>query len=557
MDKKGKKSIIIGIIALSLISLTLVGLTYAYYRTRIIGNKNSNSIGVTAKKLELVYGDNRAEIIQGTESLIPSKDITSSGAIGTKTFTVTNNGSDSSYVVVIDNVSTKIAGTNTPTEFVTNDFRYTLSCVVKDKSGTLLNGETCNKVESLEVFPIKGGMLVNNNIPENRIHEYTLTLWYIDTGLDQSEDMGKTYQARVNISENAEAFNPILADNIINNAKNQKNGTTFANSPLTPPAEKVSLETESVLSVAEDDDGPSYYFRGNVKDNYVNFAGMCWRIVRIAGDGSIKLILEDQYTTCNDTETTNSTAVYTGNWTIGYGNYGYEKITVTPSYGSTYTINHMNYLKPVINADKSMVKAFYDFQTTKLKDYTDKLKSGDWCLGDVAYSSTGTTPSVEYTLADMTQIQKIQKDGGYIHYDSYVRLGGHNKDGYQPTFKCNGTTLNEFADVSGVSSKAPMYVSALTADELTYAGGKFRESKNDFYLINDYAEIEEEYWWSLSPAGTSYGTNDASDVFYIDGTLFDIDYVHYNYGFRPAVSLATNTTITGGEGTQIKPYIIG
>ena len=40
---------------------------------------------------------------------------------------------------------------------------------------------------------------------------------------------------------------------------------------------------EKNMSVATDDYGTSYYYRGNVIDNYVNFAGMCWRAVRIAG----------------------------------------------------------------------------------------------------------------------------------------------------------------------------------------------------------------------------------------------------------------------------------
>lgn len=52
-----------------------------------------------------------------------------------------------------------------------------------------------------------------------------------------------------------------------------------------------------------------------VIDNYVNFAGMCWKIVRIAGDGSIKLILEDKDNTCINS---------VGNYKIGYGDYGFD-----------------------------------------------------------------------------------------------------------------------------------------------------------------------------------------------------------------------------------------
>lgn len=39
-----------------------------------------------------------------------------------------------------------------------------------------------------------------------------------------------------------------------------------------------------------DDDGASYYFRGKVENNYFSFAELYWRIVRINGDGSIRLV---------------------------------------------------------------------------------------------------------------------------------------------------------------------------------------------------------------------------------------------------------------------------
>ena len=41
------------------------------------------------------------------------------------------------------------------------------------------------------------------------------------------------------------------------------------------------------------EDGNSLYFYGNVDNNYLNFAGETWRIVRINGDGSIKIILNE------------------------------------------------------------------------------------------------------------------------------------------------------------------------------------------------------------------------------------------------------------------------
>lgn len=48
--------------------------------------------------------------------------------------------------------------------------------------------------------------------------------------------------------------------------------------------------SKSGLYKAEDDDGTTYYYRGVVNNNWVEFGGFYWRIIRINGDGSIRLI---------------------------------------------------------------------------------------------------------------------------------------------------------------------------------------------------------------------------------------------------------------------------
>ena len=48
--------------------------------------------------------------------------------------------------------------------------------------------------------------------------------------------------------------------------------------------------TNGYLCSAPDDYGTSYYYRGNVENNWVKFGGFYWRILRINGDGSIRMI---------------------------------------------------------------------------------------------------------------------------------------------------------------------------------------------------------------------------------------------------------------------------
>lgn len=55
--------------------------------------------------------------------------------------------------------------------------------------------------------------------------------------------------------------------------------------------------TDQGMFAIPDTLGTSYFFRGAIENNYLTFAGLNWRIVRINGDGSIRLIYADKGTT--------------------------------------------------------------------------------------------------------------------------------------------------------------------------------------------------------------------------------------------------------------------
>ena len=634
-----KQRIIISIVGIAIVSLALIGLTYGYYLTRIQGNTNSKSINISTTDLELVYSDNSAEILGKDLILMPSDT-----EIGTKTFTVTNKGNDTSYVVVIENTSVTNASDGTSTTFESNDFRYTLTCTKKD-------GTICDGVTTQSVFPINDGILVGNNIVEGDVHTYTFKMWYIDTGIDQSNDMGKTLQARLNIKSDVRLENPFsnnrnsLAYNIIENSKNKTNGTELLLSPKSKVNEQISqygtgkyitesIKTsdtcngysewfiadtsdgaingpnaksyeeavgkyvfdncemwtkylvsydsttstlnfkseekidETTLSITPDDYGDSYYFRGNVIDNYVDFAGMCWKAVRIAGDGSVKLILEDQDSTC---------ATSDGNWNIPTepggttktGNFGYtryDRNTLTASDGTQNSYNVISvtdYLNGQTKSTTSMATAFKNFQgdeteiegtlTQKIyknhnqKSISDYLKAGDWCLSDKAYASDNdnSTP--------MTNIEKQDKLVKTIrfYYDPYIRLIGKNQK--EPTLKCRETIMDKFGDNS-----TPMYVGAITADEAVFAGGSALIPINkSYYLINDYQKNNNLYYWTLS----QYDFNDSSDdsaffIVFVGTVGADGSGNNTAISLRPAINLKNGIEIKGGDGTKENAYQI-
>lgn len=313
---------------------------------------------------------------------------------------------------------------------------------------------------------------------------------------------------------------------------------------------------ESVLSETTDDHGTSYYYRGGVVDNFVNYAGMCWRIVRIVGDGSIKLILEDQYTTCDDIETEVTAEVYTGNYAIGSGTYGY----IDGPYNEEYEKNIplINYLNSKIDG---MAVAFENYQKTienKLKaidatkTLSNTLKVGDWCYDNSAYIDELGTNVLEQVNSYYNELKEFS-------YGAYTRLKG-NKTASLKCKKNNGEsmTLSEF------SNGTPMYVGTLTSDEIVFAGG-INTNNTNYYLINHYQLTNSDYWWTFSPYNFD-GYGDSALMVYKNGTVSTDFYIDFSntedigdvaITFRPAVTLKEGTTfVEGGEGTQSNPYVV-
>ena len=616
-----KQKIIVSITGIFLVLMILVGLTYAYFLTKITGNTNPKSISVTTANLAIVYEDNSAEILGKDLILEPNSE----KEIGTKTFTVTNKGNaKTSYVVVIDETKITNATDGTTTTFESNDFRYTLTCVRK-------NGKTCNGESIQSIFPIQGGFLVSNSISVNDVHSYVLTMWYIDTGIDQTNDMNKRLEARINITDITQMENPYsgntnsLAYNIIENAKNKTNGTEMLTVPKTNVYEKSSFienegthvatnqeffswtgvtygdtleeakeglntlevdnedvvncnivkgkniysdddfvntsskvidctdegvpilvgSSEKTMSISTDDYGTSYYYRGNPIDNYVNFADMCWRIVRIQGDGSIKLILEDQNTTCNN-------ANFNGNWKIGNKRFGYtlyKEGTVSTLDGTKTNIKDiviLDYLFGETNSGDSMATIFKNFQETKLSGYLDKLKSGDWCYNDNSYHFVDDKKVLIGSSRLLLDSMILRKQPTYEVLEQFV-----NKNG---TLKCTGKKLSKYAD-----NTTDMYVGTVTANEVIYAGAN--QSVNpDIYLINNFQRNNNYSFTTLTPY---LSFMDDELIAYAIGvqtytltgsTLHDVsDEYEAN---RPAITLKSNISISGGDGTQKNPYAI-
>ena len=315
---------------------------------------------------------------------------------------------------------------------------------------------------------------------------------------------------------------------------------------------------DNSLSITSDKYGTSYYYRGNVLDNYINFASMCWRIVRIQGDGSVKLILEDKDNTCETSNgnwnipTTTEGTVNTGN--IGYTQYAIGKLTASDGTTNTKVKYVFDYLHGTTNADKSMATAFKNFQSSLNENEKNILKIGDWCINNDGYTKDISNDIISFSKINKNNILDYYVKNTVVYYDTNVRLTGFN-DTYNPSLICNGAVMNDWDDLE----KTPMYVGTITADEAVYAGAKYTLKNESFYLLNDYQLNNGYRFLTLSPY--SIGTDALGGnafrpfIIYSRGSLGNLSVVDNN-SFRPSVVLKSDISITNGDGTKNNPYKI-
>ena len=301
--------------------------------------------------------------------------------------------------------------------------------------------------------------------------------------------------------------------------------------------------TEALLASTEDDYGTSYYFRGAVKNNYVQFANKCWRIVRIAGDGSVKLVLHNDNTSgssspCASSNNSTSAAFarysgssYTSAFNSNYDDNAYIGFMYGATGASDYASTHANTNKSTILTN---LETWY---TNNLASYESKLADTIWCNDKSAVS------------------------GGLGYGTNNTNYGVYNRliSTKQPTLKCpndnNGGKLSKFtvSDTTKGNGNLTYKIGLLTVDEIAFAGSIAYTYNLSTYLQENTGENS---WWSLSPG---YFNGDYTSVWHVGSGNLHIDGIEVNvssnFGLRPAISLVSSTIVTG-SGTAEDPYIV-
>ena len=291
--------------------------------------------------------------------------------------------------------------------------------------------------------------------------------------------------------------------------------------------------TEAILASTADDYGTSYYYRGAVKNNYVQFANKCWRIVRVAGDGTIKLVLHNNNSSgasnpCSaDNNDYTAALIGTSAFNEKYNDNAYVGLMYGAAGASDYESAHAKTNTSVI---LSTLGSWY---TRYLRAHDSKIANTVWC-NDKSVVTDSKYYDEEIKVAELG----YGNNTTYYGFTQRIYSSDWNIGGSGPSLKCS----NELSKVSGK-------IGLLSADEVVFAGSLIGMSIPTIYLNeNAYAS-----WYTSTPY--MYTENFASVWNFTEEYGLQIDRVDNTQFIRPSISLVSTVKVTGA-GTSEDPFII-
>ncbi len=396
--------------------------------------------------------------------------------------------------------------------------------VAVDNDYKLLSQATPTDKRTIQDFSNEASYIIGTGVVGPKQTKIVQIRSWMDKDTTEDEGENKTFTYKITI-ENAAG---------VGDLKTKIFGKEYAVITETPdfskgfPNSSTSEEetkSKSGLYLAFDDDGSSYYFRGNVENNYVqlgqaNGKDLIWRIVRINGDGTVRIILDDRIDTGGQVYNSMSEGHQ-------YAGFTYENTPCTKSdpcvtnYASgTFTNTHGGTNSPI----KSKLEEWYN---TNLKDYDDKIALTTFC-NDTSYGS-GTEDS-----------------SNYLYYGSRYRV----ETTKQPDLHCPDPTKQDGRTNRDYGGVYKLKIGLINGDELAMGGYSWSSpyATTDNYLRRSYI------YWAMSPssADTSYAGVLNADR---GGSLSD-NTVDNTFGVLPVINLKADTLITSGDGSESQPFVV-
>ena len=263
----------------------------------------------------------------------------------------------------------------------------------------------------------------------------------------------------------------------------------------------------------------TYYYTGE-PNNWVQFAGFWWRIIRINGDGSIRMIY--QGTSANETGegTQIGTSAFNSNENNNmYVGYMYQK-------GQLHGLQTSSTIKGILDS----------WYTNNIENEEKNLHYGQYIDGNAGFCGDRRVSSGKGTGTSTTD------------YQPYTRISNSS-----PSLSCEKAdiyTIDEFEHGNGALTYP---IGLISADEAMFAGMPNWNSNGN---SANYLHTGAQTYWTMSP---SYFGGSSAGVFvvqgYTEGYLLG-DNVKFAKGVRPVINIRADVSISSGDGSASNPFVI-
>ena len=288
--------------------------------------------------------------------------------------------------------------------------------------------------------------------------------------------------------------------------------------------------TDGYLCKAKDAYGDSYYYRGNVTNNYVKFADKYWRIVRINGDGTVRVIYDGTSAHANG-ESSEDRQIGTSAFNSSYNDNAHVGYMYGATGASMYAAAHAN-------TNDSTIKTYIDnwYKTNILETANEHYLADNVFCNDRSIST--------YTTSSNTKL-------GYGTTSTYYRWAcgpweGTNCGNMKMMLTCpQQNDAFTVSDTSNGNGALTYPVGLLSTDEVVLAGG-WTASNSGYYLYSG------QVWWASTP-GSFFDSNARVRFVNSDGNASFGFYVKDSYGVRPVFNLKAEV-LAEGSGIASDPY---
>ena len=289
--------------------------------------------------------------------------------------------------------------------------------------------------------------------------------------------------------------------------------------------------TNGYLCKAKDAYGDSYYYRGKVTNNYVKFADKYWRIVRINGDGTVRVIYDGTSAHANG-ESSSDRQIGKSAFNSSYNDNAYVGYMYGATDASTYAAAHAN-------TNDSTIKAYIDnwYKTNILGTANEEYLADNIFCNDrsISISNAITGNGAGKTSTNYRWFYGPWSSGGY---NSSMKLTCQQQN--------DAFTVSDTTNGNGALTYP---IGLLSTDEIVLAGGWSKENSG-YYLYSG------QDWWASSPSYFYFvGYNAFVRGVDSDGSAGGYLVNYSSGGVRPVFNLKAEV-LAQGTGTASDPYRI-